>query len=476
MPEPTVPDPSPEQRKIASSNFTRAKQVIEAGNFDYGISLLKTCCGLDLKNEMYRIVLRKTQKAKFNNNLKGSPFGFFTIPKYRTRIKVAKGKRDYPKVIEHCEEILSKNPWDLAAQMEEAEAFDALGLIKLAIFNLDQAFQKHANNVGLNRTLARMFEKDHQFEKAAKLWERVLAANKNDVEAQHKAKDLAAQDTIKKGGYAQHAVTGESAGGSKMHQAMAAETPTDKMNREAGEVQKRLEANPTEPTLYVQLAGVYRKYGDLDRARAVLQQGLTPTGDHFKLRIELLELDLGPARKALDATDAKLKKLKAGGDEDGSEEEVSALRAKQAKDVLNKEIEVLKLRAEGNPNETMHRLELGTRLLKADQIDEAVTVLQRVKGDERLKGKAALLLGVAFRRKGRSGWPLAQRSFDEALKELPSSDEANRKEAMYHLAVGCSENGDVSRAIEVGHELANLDFGYKNIGKLLDDWHAKGGK
>jgi Flp pilus assembly protein TadD len=264
-----------------------------------------------------------------------------------------------------------------------------------------------------------------------------------------------------------------------MHQAMAAETPTEKMNREASEVQKRLEANPTEPTLYVQLASIYRKYGEVERARAALQQGLGPTGDHFKLRIELLELDLAPARKALEETEAKLKKAKsrAADDFEGpSEDELNALRAKQAKEVLNREIEILKLRADGNPNETIHRLELGTRLLKADQIDEAVTVLQKVKSDERLRGKASLLLGVAFRRKGKSGWPLAQRNFDEALKELPANDEVNRKEAMYHLAVGCSENGDVSRAIEVGHELANLDFGYRNIGKLLDDWHSKSNK
>jgi tetratricopeptide (TPR) repeat protein len=479
MPEPTVPEPSPDQRKIASTNFAKARSVIASGNFDYGISLLKTIAALDLKNELYRIELRKTQKTKFNNNLKGSPFGFFTIPGYRTKIKVAKGKRDYPAVIALCEEILTKNPWDLGAQMEEAEAFDALGLINLAVFNLDQARQKFPSNTTLNRALARMFEKAQKFELAAKLWELVLKANKNDVEAQHKAKDLAAQETIRKGGYGVAAFTGEGASGSKMHQAMQAETPTDKMTREAGEVQKRLEANPTEPTLYVQLAAIYRKYGEVDRARAALQQGIGPAGNHFKLRIELLELDLAPARKALEETDAKIKKAKAraADDFDGpSEDELNAVRAKQAKEVLTREIEVLKLRAEGNPNETIHKLELGTRLLKADHVDEAVSVLQRVKGDERLKGKASLLLGVAFRRKGRSGWPLAQRNFDEALKELPASDEANRKEALYHLAVGCSENGDVGRALEVGHELANLDFGYKNIGKLLDDWHAKEGK
>ena len=29
------------------------------------------------------------------------------------------------------------------------------------------------------------------------------------------------------------------------------------------------------------------------------------------------------------------------------------------------------------------------------------------------------------------------------------------------------------RAVDLGHDLANLDFAFKNIGKLLDEWHDR---
>jgi hypothetical protein len=82
-----------------------------------------------------------------------------------------------------------------------------------------------------------------------------------------------------------------------------------------------------------------------------------------------------------------------------------------------------------------------------------------------------MYLGLGFRK--RNNWRLAQRNFEEALAALPANDEAGRKEVLYQLATGSAESGDYARALDLGHELANLDFGYKQIGTLLDDWQAK---
>jgi hypothetical protein len=70
---------------------------------------------------------------------------------------------------------------------------------------------------------------------------------------------------------------------------------------------------------------------------------------------------------------------------------------------------------------------------------------------------------------------LAQRNDEDALAAIPETDEAARKDVLYHLAVGAAEHGDLPRALELGHELANLDFSFKNIGALLDEWQAKVG-
>jgi len=82
-----------------------------------------------------------------------------------------------------------------------------------------------------------------------------------------------------------------------------------------------------------------------------------------------------------------------------------------------------------------------------------------------------LYLGDCF--KSRKNWQLAQRNFEDALQNLPPTEEAFRKELLFKLAEGAAGTGDLARAVEYGYELANLDFGYKDIGRLIDDWQAR---
>ncbi len=476
---PTVPAPNADQRRVAVENYDRARQVIATGNFDYGISLLTLCCQLDPGNFTFRRELRRAQKEKYDNNLRGSRFAFFTTPRLKARVKGAEAKRDYLRVLEHGEAVLTRNPWDLGTQMDMAEAFDALGLIELAIFSLDQARQKYPKDATLNRSLARLFEKRGDFKQAIMLWQLVYQNNPQDVEASHKVKFLAASETIAKGGYE------EAAAGTKESPILArmeaqSSDRNDKSSREIAPLLKRLEANPTEPTLYVQLAAAYKRSHQDDRARAVLQQGLGPTGQHFTLQLELHELDLAPFRKNLELTDAKLKALGKSAvsddtDFDGpTEDDLRTNHAKLTKEVLTREVEILRLRAERFPNDLGHRLELGARLLRGDRIDDAISELQVARRDEKLKGRAAMYLGACFRK--RNNWRLAQRNFEEALASIPASDEAGRKEVLFQLATGSAENNDLPRAVDLGHELANLDFAYKNIGQMLEDWETRAGK
>jgi tetratricopeptide (TPR) repeat protein len=158
-------------------------------------------------------------------------------------------------------------------------------------------------------------------------------------------------------------------------------------------------------------------------------------------------------------------------DEELSERELQHLRTKLVKEINAREIDIFRVKADRFPADLVHRIELGTRLLKADLVEEAIAELQQAKKDEKLKWKAAMLLGMCFKR--RNNWRLAQRNFEDALAAVPVTDESARKELLYQLASGCAENGDLPRAVDLGHELANLDFSFKNIGKLLDEWNDR---
>lgn len=475
-----LPTISAEHRRIAAERFDRANQVIGGGNFDYGVQLLLACCKLDPSNLLFRQTLRRTQKAKFDNNLRGSRLAFLTTFRTRAKLKAAKRSRDHLKVLEHGEEILARNPWDLGAQMDMGEAADALGMADMAIFMLDQARQKYPKDPTLNRALARLFEKRGNFAHAIVLWHLVKEAVPRDVEASSKAKDLAASETIQRGQY-EESLSGEkpslqaNAGTIKKTE----EAGGDRTSRDAAPAIARIAANPTDATLYIQLAAIYRKHNQIDKARAALEQGLGPTSSAFAIQIEIMEMDLEPLRRNLSASEDKIRqkaKAKSGAEDDDEDtgptlDELKKIRQRLLKEINSREIEIFRLRADRFPQELSHRLELGARLLKADQIDEAIAELQLARKDPKHLARATMHLGFCFKR--RKNWKLALRNFEEALASLSATDEGHRKEILFQLAQGHAEAGDFAKALEIGHDLANLDYAYRDIGKLIDDWQER---
>lgn len=467
----SLPPPSAEHRKIAAGQFERANQIVATkGDLNYAIQLLVACCKLDPGNLLYRRALRKTEKVKYKNNLRGSAMAMVTTSASWARLKAAKRAKDYLKMLEHGEEILTKNPWDTGAQMDMAEAADALGLLDMAVWFLEQAREKDPKQPNVNRALARLFEKRGNFAQAMALWEMVRKAVPSDVEAQHKGKDLAASATIAKGGYEQ-AVAAKTGGEAPADSdARPRDKPstgtavTDRLSREAAPLKARIEKDPTDGTAYLQLATLYRRHGRLDEAREVLVQGLNANPQHFQMGIELAELDLEPFRRDLSLTEEKLKAQP-------RDEELRKIRLRLLKEINTREMDLCRRRADRFPMEMSHRLDLGVRLLRAGQLDEAIKELQAARSDSRLLWKALMYLGHCF--KERHNWRLAQRNFEEALQALPLGETTARKEVLFHLAQGCAENGDLARAVELGTELANIDFAYREIGKLLDDWQGR---
>ncbi len=471
----SLPPPSAEHRRIAAGQFDRANQVISTGNHDYGIQLLMSCCKLDPGNLIYRQALRQTERAKYKNNMHGSRFAILSNTAAKHKAKAAFRAGNYVKTLEHCEEVLARNPWDVGAQMLLAEAADGLGLLDMAVWSLEQARQKDPRDLTVIRALARLYEKRGNFTQAIALWEFVRKAAPTDLEAQHKGKDLAAHDTIARGRY-EEVVTGaqegteeekdteeeDEAAGEKVEP--AAPPFLDRAGREAAPLLERLKTEATNANLYLQLAGVYRKTDQLDKAREVLQKGLGPTGNNFEISLELAELELEPFRRNLILTENKLKS-------DPQNEDLRKIRIRLLKEINTRELDLFRQKSNRYPTEMAHRFELGVRLLRAGQTDEAIRELQMTRSDPRHHWRSLLYLGYCF--KSRNNWRLAQRNFEDALQSLPPAEEATRKELLFQLAQGCAEAKDLSRAIELGFELANLDFAYRDIGKLLDEWQAR---
>lgn len=472
--EPSVlPTPSPEQRRVAVGQFERAQQVTAKGDFDYGVQLLLTCCKLDPGNLTYRKYLRQVEKNKYKNNMSGSRMALLTTSTVKAKLKAAKRGRDFVRVLELGEEVLTKNPWDTGAQLDMSEAADQLGLLDVAVWFVEQARQKDPKDLTVNRALARLYEKRGNFKQAIVLWEMIHEAAPTDVEAQRKSKDLAACDTIARGNYGQ-AVDADGKPRSNSDLTSTKEyiahtpppptrNPADRLSRETEPLRAKLKADPANATVHLHLAHVYRKADQFDQARIVLVEALSATGNHFDVVIAYADLEIETFRRNLAITEEKLKKQ--------ATEELHQLRRELHKEINSRELDIYRKKADRYPTEKALRFELGVRLLRAGQLDEAIRELQPLRSDSRYQWKVLMYLGYCF--KNRNNWRLAQRNFEDALKAMPETEADTRKEVLLQLAVGAAGAGELAAAVDVGHELANLDFSYGDIGRLLDEWQTK---
>lgn len=452
--------PNPEHRRIAAQQFERARQVISGGNHDYAIDLLQTCCKLDPGNLIYRQALRRVEKSKYKNNLRGSMLAWLTTGPARVRLRRAKLGGDHLRVLERGEAILARNPWDTGAQVAMAEAADNLGLVDLAVWILVEARQKNPKDVRVNRQLARTHEKQGNFAQAIVLWDLVFKNDPTDHEAARKRKDLAATQTIQKGRYEEMAVEGEA---SDFRETGGTPKPgtVDPLARQVEPLRVKIATDPAAPANYLRLAEIYRNSQQQEQALEVLKEGLNATGNNFDIQLALSQAEIEPFRENLKLTDEKLKA-------DPQNEELRAIRVQLLKEINSREMELYRHQADRYPSDLGSRLELGIRLLRAGQNQEAIHELQQARRDPRHRWRALLFLGYSF--KGKNNWLLAKRNFEEALQSLPPGEEESRKELLFQLAKGAAEERDWNAAIQHGSELANLDFDYRDIGKLLDEW------
>lgn len=457
------PSPHPEHVRVAAQQFERARQAMNAGNHDYSIELLRSCCQLDPSNLVYRQALRRTQKAKYKNNLRGSPMSWLTTSIPRAKLERAKRAGDHLKVLEYGEIILSADPWSTGTQIDMAHAAEALGWTEMAVWMLEQARQKDPRDARVNRALAELYERCGNFSQAMLLWGMVWKVNPTDLEAARKYKDLAAQHTIVAGNYTEAAQGG---GRLSLETPIPTETatPRDSHQRTVETLQEKIAQDPTHPGHYLQLASVLAKVGKLDEARRCLDEGLAATGRHFELQLALTELEIEPFRTNLRMVDGKLAS-------DPNNTQLLKLKSQLEQEINRREMDLFRQKADRFPTDMTYRLELGIRLFRAGLLDEAIQELQAARKDPRCRLRAQVHLGHCFR--DRKNWVLARKNYSEALQATSSGEEEIRKEILYEMAHLAVEEGDWRTAVELGNELADLDFGYRNIGKLLDDWQSQ---
>jgi serine/threonine protein kinase len=189
---------SQEHRQAAAAQYQRASQVMADGNLEYARELLLVCSRLDPTHLIYRHAIRQTYQPQSRKRTWRERLGDWFL---LLRFHKARRFGTPLQVLERGEELLSRDMGNIAIQVQMAAAAETAGFNNLAVWLLEQAKLKDSQHLRVNAALAALLEKQQDFTRALAFWELVAKADRTNVEAQQKVKDLAARETIARGHY-----------------------------------------------------------------------------------------------------------------------------------------------------------------------------------------------------------------------------------------------------------------------------------
>src|SRR5262245_24956618 len=96
-----VPAPTDEAQRIAARNFEYATRAEAGGDLNLAIASLRVCCRLMPAHLPYRQALRKVEKARYGNNLRGGLLAPLTTLVIRLRLRSARLRGNHVKALEH---------------------------------------------------------------------------------------------------------------------------------------------------------------------------------------------------------------------------------------------------------------------------------------------------------------------------------------------------------------------------------------
>ena len=128
-------------------------------------------------------------------------------------------------------------------------------------------------------------------------------------------------------------------------------------------------------------------------------------------------------------------------------------------------------RAERYPTMLEFRFELGERLLRMDQVNEAIQAFQKAQNSPKHKLDSLNYLGQCFMKRGMHDMALSQ--FEKALGEKTVMDQ-QRKELVYNLACVYEEQGRREEAARYFKEIYEVDINFLDVADKVESGYSSG--
>ncbi len=446
--------------------YQKGNDALIRENFDYAIDLFNQVLAKEPGFYECRRALRIAQTKKAGDR------GFFkkAWSSASSSPLMAKGqlalRRDPSEAIQIAEQILNSDPTNSTGHRIIVEAANALEMPRTAVMSLESLVRNHPTDKNFAIEYARALAGIGEATGAEKFLAEFIRSSVYDNDLNQALKDISAKKTMDEKGY-QAVASGEGSyrdilknekEAISLEQEKRAQKTEDTAERLINEYEARLKTEPNNVKLLRDLAELYTQKKQFDTALQyygrikateggandpTLERGIAMTKSRrFEHQIEQLD------PSAPDYADA-----------------VARLNAEK----LDFQVAECQRRVEHFPTDLAIRFEMGTLYFQAGKIGEAIQEFQKAQGNPHKRIAAMGYLGQCYAR--RKMFDLATRAFQNAIKEKPVFDD-EKKDLVYNLGSTLEKMGKKEEAIEQFKLIYEMDIGYKDVAKKVDDYYA----
>jgi tetratricopeptide (TPR) repeat protein len=465
MAEKTLNDLPRELRML----YTKATEALQRENFDYAIELMTQILEKEPAVIECRKSLRMAQQGK-----SGGRGGFFkrALSSAGNQPAIAKGQlalRKNPlEAMSIAEQILNGDANSTGGHRLLAEAALALEMPQTAVMSLELLYKNAPKDKDAGMKLAEALALAGDSRRAERVYEELRGQYPNDNEIFMALKNLSARKTLNEGGYESLASgkgsyrdilkdKDQSVRLEQENRQVKAQDTTEELIKDW---ETRLQAEPNNVKMLRNLAETYAQRKDFDRSLTYFDRLLVIDGGNDPaLQRQIAETKVARFDHALSKLDPAAP--------DYAEK---AAQIKTERQVF--QLEECKARSEKYPTDLQIRFELGKLYFEAGKITEAIQEFQKAQNNPHRKIQSMTFLSKCFAARGMND--LAAKRLQEALKEKPVFDE-EKKDLVHTLGVILEKMGKKEEAMEQFKAIYEIDSGYRDVGKRVEDFYSGGG-
>jgi tetratricopeptide (TPR) repeat protein len=449
--------------------YEKGKVALDRKNYDYAVAIFTGILDQEPAFFECRQLLRVGQIRKSESA--GSGFFKKMVSGASSSPLFAKGlvalRSDPLEALKIAEQILNSSPSSVQGHKLLADAALAADFPKTAVLSLEILVKNSPKDQALQKDLARCYAQTGQPDKAEKIFSELVRSNPGDSRLMEELKDASARKTLAEGGYDS---LSEGKGSYRdilkdKDQAVALEQEnrqvkdTEVADRLLKEKLSQLATDPKNIKLLRTIGELYLQKKDWDRALEAYQQIVANEGSADPaLQKSIAEVH----RRKFDHGISQL-------DPQAPDYAEQSARLKAERD--NYMLVECKERVDKYPNDLAIRFEYGQLLFQAGRIGEAIPELQKAQNNPNRKIQSLSLLGQCFARRNMND--MAAKTLEKAIAEKDVFDD-EKKEIVYALGLVMEKMKKPAEAIEQFKLIYEVDAGFKDVAKKVDDFYAGG--